>query len=196
MMEDTESPAAIEVRQEVGKIMFDPTHKLHAGFVRNDKAVDEHINELYRKAYGTEGGKMPGLTVGGEGFDSSRNVSRPAAADPPPLVPHDGLSFTSDGGGADRVQEVRAEAITSLQQQFGDDFASTLIPEDPAAIEADLRQRWGSEFDSRVGGAVNIGAQLMHQEPRLYMEAALLLGDARGLRLLDAFRQLMAKYKI
>jgi hypothetical protein len=196
MMEDTESPAAIEVRQEVGKIMFDPTHKLHAGFVRNDKAVDEHINELYRRAYGTEGGQMPGLTVGGEGalFDSSRGRA-PTAPDLPPLVSRDGLSFTSDISGIERAEHARTEALATLQQQFGDDFASTLIPEDPTAIQADLQREWGSEFAARWAGVTNLGTQLMQRAPQLYMESSFLLGDARGIRLLDAIRQMLATYK-
>lgn len=40
-------------RAELGKIMSDPTHAMHAGYWKQDKAVATHVQELYRKAYGT-----------------------------------------------------------------------------------------------------------------------------------------------
>lgn len=43
-----------EARGELAKIMNDKTHPMHAGFWRSDKAVQTHIDELYRKAYGTK----------------------------------------------------------------------------------------------------------------------------------------------
>src|ERR1043165_5312557 len=109
-MEEAENPMAVEVRTEYARIMTDKTHPMHAGYKAGDKKVDQYIDELYRRAYGTEPGKMPGLTMGGEGESF---VSRPAAVDPPPLVSNDGLSFTSDGREAARYERARSDALSS-----------------------------------------------------------------------------------
>lgn len=42
-----------EVRAELAKIMSDRTHPMHEGYHRGDKKVMEHIDGLYKKAYGT-----------------------------------------------------------------------------------------------------------------------------------------------
>lgn len=42
-----------DVRAEVAKIMGDKNHPMYAGYWRADKKVLDHIDELYRKAYGT-----------------------------------------------------------------------------------------------------------------------------------------------
>src|ERR1044071_6385689 len=107
MMEDTESPAAIEVRQEYAAIMTDPKHPMHAGYKARDPKVEAHINQLYERAYGTPSNKQPGVIVasGSESFDSSRD--RVPAPDLPPLVSRNGDTITSDVTGADRVEHAR-----------------------------------------------------------------------------------------
>lgn len=42
-----------DVRAEVARIMTDKTHPMYEGYRRQDKKVQDHIDELYRKAYGT-----------------------------------------------------------------------------------------------------------------------------------------------
>jgi hypothetical protein len=44
---------AESAKAELGKIMSDKTHELNAGYWRNDKAVMAHVQELYKKAYGS-----------------------------------------------------------------------------------------------------------------------------------------------
>lgn len=46
-----QSPEAI--RQEVGRIMQDTTHPMHAGYWQRDKTVLDYIDNLYRKTYGS-----------------------------------------------------------------------------------------------------------------------------------------------
>lgn len=45
---------AEEVRAELGKIMSDKTHPMHAGYWAKDPKVLAHIDDLYRKAYGDQ----------------------------------------------------------------------------------------------------------------------------------------------
>ena len=52
-----------EAMKEYQDIMTNPQNKMHAGYLAGDKKVDEHINELYRRAYGTEAGKKDGITL-------------------------------------------------------------------------------------------------------------------------------------
>lgn len=42
-----------DVRAEVARIMTDKTHPMYEGYRRQDKKVLDHVDELYRKAYGT-----------------------------------------------------------------------------------------------------------------------------------------------
>ena len=41
-----------DVRAEVAKIMTDKTHPMHEGYLKRDPKVQEHIDGLYKKAYG------------------------------------------------------------------------------------------------------------------------------------------------
>ncbi len=47
------APAATgeDVRSELGRIMSDKTHPMHAGYHQRDPAVLKHIEEIYKKAY-------------------------------------------------------------------------------------------------------------------------------------------------
>ena len=39
-------------KAELGKIMSDTTHPMHAGYMKQDKTAQAYVQELYRKAYG------------------------------------------------------------------------------------------------------------------------------------------------
>lgn len=39
-------------KEEYAKIISDPKHPMHEGYLRRDPKVEQHINELYRAAYG------------------------------------------------------------------------------------------------------------------------------------------------
>lgn len=54
-------------REEVSKIMTDKTHPMHDGYWRQEPTVLAHIEELYKKAYGTQT-----VTIGGEGVSGDR----------------------------------------------------------------------------------------------------------------------------
>jgi hypothetical protein len=41
-------------REEYAKIISDPTHAMHGPLMRRDKKAEAYVDELYRKAYGTE----------------------------------------------------------------------------------------------------------------------------------------------
>ena len=41
-------------REEYAKIISDPAHPMHAGYLRKDPKVESYINDLYKRAYGTE----------------------------------------------------------------------------------------------------------------------------------------------
>lgn len=56
-------------REEVSKIMTDKDHPKHAGYWRQDPQVLAHIEELYRKAYGTQT-----VAIGGEGVSGDRKL--------------------------------------------------------------------------------------------------------------------------
>jgi predicted transcriptional regulator len=53
------------VRLEVSKIMNDKTHPMYEGYWRKDPAVMQHIDQLYRKAYGEEKVVLGGVTTEG-----------------------------------------------------------------------------------------------------------------------------------
>ena len=56
-----------QVRQELAKIMNDTAHPMHQAWKRGDKAANDYIDELYRKAYGA--GQVAlgaGITVEGQ----------------------------------------------------------------------------------------------------------------------------------
>jgi hypothetical protein len=193
-IETLSTPAADATREEYSRIMFDPTHPMHAGYKVHDPKVEAHINKLYERAYVTPPNKPPEVIVG-DGhaiFDSSRDKA--PALDLPPVVPNDGLSFTSDITGADRIEHARTEALTTLQREFGAEFTLD-VPQDVATIQATLRGAWGIDFDSRYAGAVNVASQLFERDPQLTWEATMLLGDERAMRLADAIRQVVASYR-
>lgn len=58
--------AGEDVRSQLAKIANDKTHPLHEGYVRRDPAVLKHIDDLYRKAYGSDPVEIgQGITVTG-----------------------------------------------------------------------------------------------------------------------------------
>src|SRR5262245_38865347 len=173
---ETSNPALDAARAEHHAIATDPEHPKHEGYKKGDGIVSAYLDSLYRKAFP----QTPAPPV--------------LSNEPPPLVPHGGVSLTTDLTGQDRLERAQADALTALKQEFGDDFTPD-IPQDASVIQAGLQQEWGHEFESRWAGAMNVRSQLMHRHPQLFMEAALLLGDARGLRLLDAIRQTIAAYR-
>lgn len=66
--ETSKSGAAsgVDVRSEVAKIATDTTHPMHAGYTRRDPKVMQYIDELYRKAYGSDPVEIgQGITVTG-----------------------------------------------------------------------------------------------------------------------------------
>jgi hypothetical protein len=48
-IETLTTPQAIEVREEHGRIMNDPSHPMHAAFLRNDPTVNAHLDAMYAK---------------------------------------------------------------------------------------------------------------------------------------------------
>ena len=62
------NPAGLQAREELAKIMSDPAHPMHAGYKRNEKPVQDHLDAIYKKAYGTapvEIGGGESITIGG-----------------------------------------------------------------------------------------------------------------------------------
>jgi hypothetical protein len=57
---DSANPAGEQVRQELSRIMSDPTHPMHEGYSRGDRQAMDHVERMYTKAYG--GGSAPGET--------------------------------------------------------------------------------------------------------------------------------------
>jgi hypothetical protein len=51
------------VRTEVARIMTDKSHPMHEGYWRKDPAVMQHIDTLYKKAYGEEKVVIGGVTT-------------------------------------------------------------------------------------------------------------------------------------
>jgi hypothetical protein len=171
------NPALEAAQAELTDIATNPSNPRYAGYKRGDKQVLSHLEQLYQKAC------PPGIAPSPIGDETA------------PLVPREGLSLTTDLTGSGRYEQAQAEALTALQQEYGADFTSNLMPEDPAAVRANLQREWGPDFESRWAGVENVATHLLHHNPRLYFEAAAVLGDARGLRLLDAIRQTMAAYR-
>jgi hypothetical protein len=54
---DSVNPAGVQAREELARIMSDPTHPMHAGYSRGDQQAMDHIEKMYTKAYG--GGPAP-----------------------------------------------------------------------------------------------------------------------------------------
>ena len=59
-------------------IMTDPNHPMHAGFTRNDARVHDHIDQLYKKAYGS----APVQFGQGVEITSSLSTPHPSNTDP------------------------------------------------------------------------------------------------------------------
>lgn len=84
------------------EIMTNPNHPMHAGFKRNDARVHDHIDQLYRKAYGS----APVQFDQGIEITSSLSTPHPSNTDP--------------------SQFAEAEALTPEARAAAMEFNSTL----------------------------------------------------------------------
>jgi len=82
-------------------IMTDPNHPMHAGFKRNDARVHAHIDQLYKKAYGSAPVQF------GQGIEITSSLSTPQQS-------------------ADLSQSAEAEALTPEARAAAMEFDSTL----------------------------------------------------------------------
>ena len=96
------NPAGLAAREELGKIMSDTSHPMHAGYLRNDKAVEAHLEAVYRKAYP----------------ETPAPNTPPAPASTPEQAPDTTLSLE------DRA--AHTELDTTLRRTFGEDYDSEM----------------------------------------------------------------------
>jgi hypothetical protein len=98
LMTTPDNPAAVAAREEYGRIMSDPTHEKHAGYLRRDPSVEAYIDGLYKKAY--------------------QETSPPdAPSDPVPLrEPEQDSTMTFED------RQAHGEIDTLLRRTFGDEY--------------------------------------------------------------------------
>jgi hypothetical protein len=101
---DPVNPAGVEARQELARIISDPTHPMHEGYTRADKQVMDHIEGMYTKAYG--GSSAPGET------------GRSLATWPGETPEQDAMTRE------DRVAQTEVE--TMLRQTLGTDYDTSM----------------------------------------------------------------------
>lgn len=58
--ESTSTPAGEAATAELSKILSDPSHPDHAGYLRNDEGVHAKVREMYAKAHGTSPAPVDG----------------------------------------------------------------------------------------------------------------------------------------
>ena len=97
---DALHPAGAQVRQELTRIIGDPTHPMHAGYARGERQVMDHIEGMYTHAYG--GSPAP--------VETGRSLTtRPSETPEPDAMTRE-----------HRVAQTEVEAM--LKQSFGDSY--------------------------------------------------------------------------
>ena len=121
----TTNTAGDAVRAEYAKILSDPTHPLHAGLWRGDKAVDDHINALYAKAYSTPRSAE----------DAPASIGTPAPSQP---------GETSEQA---EIRERNALIMAPLRQEWGDAYHARLTRAVGSARTLFGGEGWGDVFE-------------------------------------------------
>lgn len=96
-IESTSTPAVNAATAEYEKMMTDPTHEHYAGLRRGDKAANDYVDSLYRKA-------LPNNA-------------------PVPLT-DEGISASTDS--TDDDWKSQSEVETALRQEFGDSYPAVM----------------------------------------------------------------------
>ena len=122
---DARTPAGEAAFAEYAKVVNDPTHPHHHGLKRGDKAANDYVDALYRKAYGNKQVALdanPGL---------SSETPRPEPHGHETHAPEDTVAET--------------EVDTMLRRTFGDEYDTTM---------RDMRIGAGRLFGSDEGRAL------------------------------------------
>lgn len=105
----SESPESVAVRNEVKAIMTEESNPMHAGYLRNDPTVNDHITNLYKGLYKNTPDKLVLR-------DSMSVRSKPQAQDEVPTS----VSTSDESTPESRGEQAQAEY--RLRNLYGDDY--------------------------------------------------------------------------
>jgi hypothetical protein len=162
-------------------IATDKTHLMHEGYWKGDPKVMAYVQGIYDRAHGSKPVPSPA-----QAHSSAVEVSIGDG--------REGIELTTSGDDDGRFERAHTDALAALRQEFGDDFTLDR-QEDPDAVRAKFQHEWGAEFEQNLANVTNLGGQLLRRDPQLFLEAAALLGDTRGMRLLHLMRQMLTTYR-